>query len=45
MLARKGRVELTRDILTELCSHFQSWRIPVWQKKCEQELQAISSME
>jgi tetratricopeptide (TPR) repeat protein len=45
MLARKGEVELTRDMLTELCSHFQSWRVPVWQKKCEKELQAISSME
>jgi tetratricopeptide (TPR) repeat protein len=45
MLARKGEVELTRDLLTELCSHFQNWHIPVWQKKCEQELQAISSME
>ncbi|MGD9083621.1 MAG: adenylate/guanylate cyclase domain-containing protein [Desulfobacterales bacterium] len=45
MLARKGKVELTRDMLTELCSHFQNWRIPVWQKKCEQELQAISLME
>jgi tetratricopeptide (TPR) repeat protein len=45
MLARKGEVELPRDILTELCSHFQSWSIPKWQKRCEQELEAPASLE
>lgn len=41
MLARKGEVGRTREILTELRSHFQSWSIPVWQQKCEQELEAL----
>jgi len=45
MLAQKNEVGRTRGILTELCSHFQNWNIPVWQKKCEKELYALSSLE
>jgi tetratricopeptide (TPR) repeat protein len=45
MLARKGEVERARKMLTELRSHFQSWSIPVWQQKCEQELETLASLE
>jgi tetratricopeptide (TPR) repeat protein len=45
MLARKGEVRHTREMLTELRNHFQSWGIPVWQQKCELELEALSSLE
>jgi tetratricopeptide (TPR) repeat protein len=41
LLARKGEAERTREMLTQLCIHFQSWGIPVWQQKCEQELESI----
>jgi tetratricopeptide (TPR) repeat protein len=43
MLAQKGEVERSRSLLTELRSQFQSWGIPVWQQKCEQELEALDS--
>jgi hypothetical protein len=43
MLAQKGEVERSRSLLTELHSQFQSWDIPVWQQKCEQELEALDS--
>jgi tetratricopeptide (TPR) repeat protein len=43
MLAQKGEVEPSRSLLTELRSQFQSWGIPVWQQRCEQELQVIDS--
>ena len=45
MLARKGDVERSREMLTELSSHFQNWSIPVWQKRCEQELETLASLE
>jgi class 3 adenylate cyclase/tetratricopeptide (TPR) repeat protein len=45
ILAQKGEVERSREMLTELSRQFQSWSIPVWQKKCEQELEALSSLE
>jgi tetratricopeptide (TPR) repeat protein len=45
MLARKGEVERACEILTGLRSHFQSWSIPVWQQKCEQELETLASFE
>ena len=44
MLARKGEAESSREMLTELRSHFQSWGIPVWQQKCEQELEHLASL-
>jgi class 3 adenylate cyclase/tetratricopeptide (TPR) repeat protein len=45
MLAQKGDVEHSRSLLTELSSEFQSWGIAVWQQKCEQELEALASLE
>jgi hypothetical protein len=45
MLVRKGEAERSREMLTELSSHFQSWSIPVWQKRCEQELETLASLE
>ena len=45
MLACKGEAGRTREMLTELRSQFQSWGIPIWQKKCEQELEALASLE
>ena len=44
-LAQQGEIERSRDMLTELSSNFQGWSIPVWQQKCEQKLEAISSLE
>jgi tetratricopeptide (TPR) repeat protein len=44
-LAQKGEIERSREMLTELSSQFQGWSIPVWQKKCEQEFEALSSLE
>jgi hypothetical protein len=41
MFARKGEAGRAREALTELCSHFQSWGIPVWQQKSKQELAAL----
>jgi tetratricopeptide (TPR) repeat protein len=38
MLAQKGERDRGRTMLNELRSQFQKWGIPVWQKKCEQEL-------
>ena len=43
MLARQGEVERSREMLTDLCSLFQSWNIPVWKQKCEQELETLES--
>jgi tetratricopeptide (TPR) repeat protein len=45
MLGRKVEVGRARKILTELHSHFQSMGIPVWQQKCEQELETLASLE
>jgi class 3 adenylate cyclase/tetratricopeptide (TPR) repeat protein len=45
MLVPRGEVGRSREVLTELCNHFQNWNIPVWQQKCKQELEALSSME
>jgi class 3 adenylate cyclase/tetratricopeptide (TPR) repeat protein len=44
VLAQQGEVEQSREMLTELNRQFQSWGIPVWQQKCERELEALSSM-
>ena len=41
MLARQGEIRRAREMLAELRSHFQSWSIPIWQQKCEQELEAL----
>jgi hypothetical protein len=43
LLARKGEVERSRSMLSELNSQFQSWGIPVWQQRCELELKTIDS--
>jgi class 3 adenylate cyclase/tetratricopeptide (TPR) repeat protein len=43
MLARKGEAGRSRDMLTELCGHFQNWDISVWQQKCKKELEAVDS--
>jgi class 3 adenylate cyclase/tetratricopeptide (TPR) repeat protein/ribosomal protein L40E len=43
LLAQKGETERSRSLLTELRSQFQGWGIPVWQQKCEQELEALDS--
>jgi tetratricopeptide (TPR) repeat protein len=45
MLGRKGEVERAREMLIGLRNHFQSWSIPVWQQKCEQELETLPSLE
>ena len=45
MLGRQGDVGRAREILTELSSHFQDWGIPVWQQKCEQELEALDLLD
>jgi tetratricopeptide (TPR) repeat protein len=45
VLAKKGEIERSRETLTDLLSHFQGWSIPVWQQKCEQELETLSSLE
>jgi len=45
MLARRGEVGRTREMLTELRSQFQSWNIPVWQQRCEQEFDALAFLE
>jgi len=44
VLARKGEVERSREMLTELSRQFQIWSIPVWQLKCKRELEALSSL-
>jgi class 3 adenylate cyclase/tetratricopeptide (TPR) repeat protein len=43
MLAQKGERDRSRTLLNELRSQFQKWRIPFWQKKCEQELEDLDS--
>jgi tetratricopeptide (TPR) repeat protein len=45
MLARKGEVERARDMLIGLRKQFKSWGIPVWQQKCEQELETLATVE
>jgi tetratricopeptide (TPR) repeat protein len=45
MLARQGEVGRAREMLTELRSNFQSWSIPFWQQKCDQELEVLASLE
>ena len=45
VLAQKGEVEHSRSLLTQLRSDFQGWGIAVWQQKCEQELEALASLE
>ena len=45
MFACKGEVGRTREMLTELISNFQRWDIPVWLKRCEKELDALTSLE
>jgi tetratricopeptide (TPR) repeat protein len=43
MLDRKGEAKRCRETLNEILSHFQSWDIPIWQQKCEQELETLDS--
>ncbi|MGD9045676.1 MAG: adenylate/guanylate cyclase domain-containing protein [Desulfobacterales bacterium] len=45
VLAQTGEIERSRSLLTELHSDFQGWGIAVWQQKCEQELEALASLE
>jgi tetratricopeptide (TPR) repeat protein len=45
VLAQKGEVERSRSLISELRSQFQNWSIPVWQQKCEQELETLASLE
>ena len=45
VLARKGEIESSREILTEISTRFQNWGIPVWQKKCEKELEDLPSLK
>jgi tetratricopeptide (TPR) repeat protein len=45
MFSHKGEARRSRKILTELRNYFQSLSIPVWQQKCEQELEALASLE
>jgi len=45
MLAHKGEAKRCRETLNEIRSRFQSWNIPVWQKRCEQELKALNSLK
>ena len=40
LLAQKGELKRSRDMLTEIRDKFEKWEIPVWQKKCEQALKA-----
>jgi tetratricopeptide (TPR) repeat protein len=45
MLALRGEAGRAREMLTEIRSQFQSWGIPAWQQKCEQELEALDSQK
>ena len=45
MLARIGEVGRAREMLIVLYDQFQSWSIPVWQRKCEKELETLTSLE
>jgi tetratricopeptide (TPR) repeat protein len=45
VLAQKGEVERSREMLKELSRQFQRWNIPVWQQKCKQQLETLSSLE
>jgi hypothetical protein len=45
MLAQKGEIDRSLSLLNELRSQFQNWGIPSWEKKCEQALEAIDSLE
>ena len=45
MLAQKKKTDRSLSLLNELRSQFQNWGIPSWQKKCEQALEAIDSLE
>jgi tetratricopeptide (TPR) repeat protein len=45
VLAQKGEVERSRSLFTKLRSEFQSCGIAVWQQKCEQELETLTSLE
>jgi hypothetical protein len=39
MVAQKGEIARSRSLLMELFGQFRGWGIPVWQQKCEQELE------
>ncbi|MCK5659674.1 MAG: hypothetical protein KAH96_07340, partial [Alphaproteobacteria bacterium] len=45
MLGQKGENDRSLSLLNELRSQFQSWGIPVWQQKCEQELEGLDSLK
>jgi tetratricopeptide (TPR) repeat protein len=44
MLAQKGERDRSLSLLKELQDQFRNWRIPSWQQRCEQALEAIHSM-
>jgi tetratricopeptide (TPR) repeat protein len=44
MLAQKGELDRSLSLLKELQDQFRNWRIPFWQQRCEQALEAIHSM-
>ena len=45
MFVRLGENGRACEMFTELRSLFQSWNIPVWQQKCEQELGTLASLQ
>ena len=45
MLAQEKKTDGSRSLLNELRSQFHNWRIPFWQQKCEQALEAVDSLK
>ncbi|MBW1788843.1 MAG: AAA family ATPase, partial [Deltaproteobacteria bacterium] len=45
VMTQKGDVEGGRSLLAGLRDQFQSWGIPVWQRKCEKELEEFDSLK
>ncbi len=41
LLAKKGELERSRSMLSEIRDQFQDWSVPFWQQKCEKALEAI----
>jgi tetratricopeptide (TPR) repeat protein len=42
VLAKEGDADSSHEIFNELSNKFKSWEIPIWQKKCQQELEPYS---
>ena len=38
MLTQKGEIKRSRSILIRIRDLFENWKIPIWQKRCEQPL-------